>query len=85
MFDFDALSNRMGGRTVLCVGDLLLDGTVAVAAEEKMVLTAVDLDVQLKEWRGHGSRIGFSNGCFDILHPVFSTTSLVGRACEGGA
>src|ERR1700721_3001946 len=25
MFDFDTLSNAMAGRTVLCVGDLMLD------------------------------------------------------------
>src|SRR3984893_9147415 len=25
MFDFDALSNAIAGRTVLCVGDLMLD------------------------------------------------------------
>ena len=27
------------------------------------------LDERLGEWRRHGLRIGFTNGCFDILHP----------------
>ena len=27
------------------------------------------LDAQLLEWRKQGQRIGFTNGCFDILHP----------------
>ncbi len=40
-----------------------------LAAEEKIVATADDLDAQLKEWRRQELRIGFTNGCFDILHP----------------
>ena len=28
-----------------------------------------DLDAQLADWRKQGLRIGFTNGCFDILHP----------------
>jgi len=40
-----------------------------LAAEEKIVLTPVDLDAHLEDWRKQGLRIGFTNGCFDILHP----------------
>lgn len=40
-----------------------------LAAEEKIVLEAGALDAQLAEWRRQGQRIGFTNGCFDILHP----------------
>jgi D-beta-D-heptose 7-phosphate kinase/D-beta-D-heptose 1-phosphate adenosyltransferase len=40
-----------------------------LAAEEKIVLAPGALDAQLAEWRGQGQRIGFTNGCFDILHP----------------
>lgn len=40
-----------------------------LAAEEKIVLTSADLELHLQEWRKQGLRIGFSNGCFDILHP----------------
>ncbi|HVV41633.1 MAG TPA: D-glycero-beta-D-manno-heptose-7-phosphate kinase [Nitrobacter sp.] len=39
-----------------------------LAAEEKIVSTA-DLDRRLSVWRDQGLRIGFTNGCFDILHP----------------
>src|SRR5882757_59603 len=39
-----------------------------LAAEEKIV-SAADLDAQLAEWRKQQLRIGFTNGCFDILHP----------------
>ena len=40
-----------------------------LAAEEKIVATSGDLDAHLAEWRKQGLRIGFTNGCFDILHP----------------
>ena len=39
-----------------------------LAAEEKIV-SAGDLDAQLMDWRKQGLRVGFTNGCFDILHP----------------
>ena len=39
------------------------------AAEEKIVATPGDLDAQLSGWRKQGLRVGFTNGCFDILHP----------------
>src|SRR5580693_1893247 len=40
-----------------------------LAAEEKIVAPGDDLDAQLADWRKQGLRIGFTNGCFDILHP----------------
>ncbi|MBR1229232.1 MULTISPECIES: D-glycero-beta-D-manno-heptose-7-phosphate kinase [unclassified Bradyrhizobium] len=41
----------------------------SLAAEEKIVAAGGDLDVHLAEWRKQGLRVGFTNGCFDILHP----------------
>ncbi len=41
----------------------------SLAVEEKIAPTAADLDAQLAEWRGDDLRVGFTNGCFDILHP----------------
>src|SRR4030088_1344091 len=40
-----------------------------LAAEEKIIATGGDLDAHLADWRKQGLRIGFTNGCFDILHP----------------
>ena len=40
-----------------------------LAAEEKIVAAGGDLDGHLQDWRKQGLRIGFTNGCFDILHP----------------
>jgi D-beta-D-heptose 7-phosphate kinase/D-beta-D-heptose 1-phosphate adenosyltransferase len=39
-----------------------------LAAEEKIV-AASELGAQLADWRQQQLRIGFTNGCFDILHP----------------
>jgi D-beta-D-heptose 7-phosphate kinase/D-beta-D-heptose 1-phosphate adenosyltransferase len=41
----------------------------SLAAEEKIVAVGGDLDSHLSDWRRQGLRIGFTNGCFDILHP----------------
>jgi D-beta-D-heptose 7-phosphate kinase/D-beta-D-heptose 1-phosphate adenosyltransferase len=41
----------------------------SLAAEEKIVHAGGDLDAHLADWRRQGLRIGFTNGCFDILHP----------------
>jgi D-beta-D-heptose 7-phosphate kinase / D-beta-D-heptose 1-phosphate adenosyltransferase len=40
-----------------------------LAAEEKIVAASGDLEACLSNWRKQGLRIGFTNGCFDILHP----------------
>jgi D-beta-D-heptose 7-phosphate kinase/D-beta-D-heptose 1-phosphate adenosyltransferase len=39
------------------------------APEEKIVFDWALLDERLAEWRRQGLRIGFTNGCFDLLHP----------------
>ncbi|ARQ00692.1 D-glycero-beta-D-manno-heptose-7-phosphate kinase [Pseudorhodoplanes sinuspersici] len=40
-----------------------------LAAEEKILFDWSELDARLAAWRKQGLRIGFTNGCFDILHP----------------
>jgi D-beta-D-heptose 7-phosphate kinase/D-beta-D-heptose 1-phosphate adenosyltransferase len=40
----------------------------SLTAEEK-ILPADSLAARLAEWRTQGLRVGFTNGCFDILHP----------------
>jgi D-beta-D-heptose 7-phosphate kinase/D-beta-D-heptose 1-phosphate adenosyltransferase len=40
-----------------------------LAAEEKIIATDGDLGAHLLDWRKQDLRIGFTNGCFDILHP----------------
>ncbi|MGH6726914.1 MAG: D-glycero-beta-D-manno-heptose-7-phosphate kinase [Pseudolabrys sp.] len=40
-----------------------------LASEEKIVFDWAQLDEHLAEWRRQGLRVGFTNGCFDLLHP----------------
>src|SRR6202161_1834475 len=40
-----------------------------LAAEEKIVAHGDELDARLEDWRKQDLRVGFTNGCFDILHP----------------
>jgi D-beta-D-heptose 7-phosphate kinase/D-beta-D-heptose 1-phosphate adenosyltransferase len=41
----------------------------SLAPEEKIVFDWALLDEHLADWRRQGLRIGFTNGCFDLLHP----------------
>jgi D-beta-D-heptose 7-phosphate kinase/D-beta-D-heptose 1-phosphate adenosyltransferase len=40
----------------------------SLAPEDKIVFDWSVLDERLAKWRKHGLRIGFTNGCFDLLH-----------------
>jgi len=40
----------------------------SLAREDKIVFDWSVLDERLAQWRRHGLRIGFTNGCFDLLH-----------------
>ena len=40
-----------------------------LAAEEKIVALGDELEARLEDWRKQDLRVGFTNGCFDILHP----------------
>ncbi|HZC56594.1 MAG TPA: D-glycero-beta-D-manno-heptose-7-phosphate kinase [Xanthobacteraceae bacterium] len=42
--------------------------SASLAPEDKIVFDWSILDERIAEWRRHGLRIGFTNGCFDILH-----------------
>jgi D-beta-D-heptose 7-phosphate kinase/D-beta-D-heptose 1-phosphate adenosyltransferase len=39
-----------------------------LAPEDKIVFDWSVMGERLTEWRRHGMRIGFTNGCFDLLH-----------------
>jgi D-beta-D-heptose 7-phosphate kinase/D-beta-D-heptose 1-phosphate adenosyltransferase len=41
----------------------------SLAPEEKIVFDWALLDEHLAQWRRAGLRVGFTNGCFDLLHP----------------
>ncbi len=70
--DAAALANKAGG---IVVGKL---GTAAIRADElardtdhgnqAQVMSWNDAQAKVEEWKAQGQRIGFTNGCFDILH-----------------
>ena len=41
----------------------------SLASQAKIVFDWSSLDERLNDWRQQGQRIGFTNGCFDLLHP----------------
>jgi len=41
----------------------------SLASEEKIVFDWSVIDERIVDWRRQGLRIGFTNGCFDLLHP----------------
>jgi D-beta-D-heptose 7-phosphate kinase / D-beta-D-heptose 1-phosphate adenosyltransferase len=52
----------------------------SLAAEEKIIFDWSVLDERLQEWRRRGLRIGFTNGCFDLLHRGHVTLLAQARA-----
>jgi len=59
------------GTATVSVGELRsrLLPAAALASEEKIAFDWAVADDRVGEWRRQGLRIGFTNGCFDILHP----------------
>ena len=54
-----------------------------LAAEEKIVAHGDELEARLADWRQDDLRIGFTNGCFDILHPGHVKVRTAARgACD---
>ncbi|HZP76244.1 MAG TPA: D-glycero-beta-D-manno-heptose-7-phosphate kinase [Pseudolabrys sp.] len=43
--------------------------SASLAPEEKIIFDWSLLDERLAEWKHAGLRVGFTNGCFDLLHP----------------
>jgi D-beta-D-heptose 7-phosphate kinase/D-beta-D-heptose 1-phosphate adenosyltransferase len=71
------IANIAAGIAVTMVGTAAVT-TDEIAAElhsqqlesvEKKIATADRASEWLQLWRGKGRRIGFTNGCFDLLHP----------------
>src|SRR5262249_58501144 len=52
-----------------------------LAREEKIVFDWSVLDDRLAEWRRQRLRIGFTNGCFDLIHPGHIKVLVAARAC----
>jgi D-beta-D-heptose 7-phosphate kinase/D-beta-D-heptose 1-phosphate adenosyltransferase len=59
------------GTATVSIGELRhrILPSATLASEDKILYDWQDLDARLDVWRKQGLRIGFTNGCFDILHP----------------
>ncbi|MGD9923845.1 MAG: D-glycero-beta-D-manno-heptose-7-phosphate kinase [Pseudorhodoplanes sp.] len=59
------------GTATVSIGELRhrILPAASLAAEDKILFDWQELDARLDLWRRQGMRIGFTNGCFDILHP----------------
>ena len=75
LFEAARLANIAGGIVVGKVGtavarpaDLLAAITPATGALRKVVTAAAAAEAA-ERWRTRGYRVGFTNGCFDLLHP----------------
>ena len=79
--DFESAMRAANAAAAVVVGKRGT-ATVSVAELRHRILPAVDAGARgkdrvrlggarrtLAEWRGQGLRIGFTNGCFDLLHP----------------
>jgi D-beta-D-heptose 7-phosphate kinase / D-beta-D-heptose 1-phosphate adenosyltransferase len=68
-----AASVVVGKRGIATVSGAELRSRILPAAtlapEEKILFDWSVLDERLDEWRRQGLRVGFTNGCFDLLHP----------------
>jgi D-beta-D-heptose 7-phosphate kinase/D-beta-D-heptose 1-phosphate adenosyltransferase len=55
--------------------------TDGIASTERKVRELDDAQIQAAAWRAQGLRIGFANGCFDLIHP--GHVHLLARARAG--
>src|SRR5271157_1937731 len=64
------LANIAAGTAVVSGRDLAeeLRRRNLVTSDEKVMELEAALQ-QIAEWRRHGLRVGFTNGCFDLIHP----------------
>jgi len=89
--DAARLANAAAGIVVGKVGTAVVTTDELVAALERAEIAAdeaklVSLDgalARVERWRRRGLRIGFTNGCFDLLHPGhISLLSQARAACD---
>jgi D-beta-D-heptose 7-phosphate kinase/D-beta-D-heptose 1-phosphate adenosyltransferase len=75
LFEAARLANIAGGIVVGKVGTAvarpndLLSAIIPVTGALKKVVTPASAAEAAERWRSRGYRVGFTNGCFDLLHP----------------
>lgn len=85
------LANVAGGIVVSKVGTAVVGReelaagllAVEVPSPETKVVSAEAAVVEIESWRERGQKVGFTNGCFDLLHPGHvSLLSEARAACD---
>ena len=75
MADAAQLANVAAGLVVAKVGTAvvrnseLVDAVDAAAGISAKIVDTEQLAEQVAQWRARGLSIGFTNGCFDLVHP----------------
>lgn len=65
-----SLAVERHGNAVIGADELLAVHSCCVSISgAKEFLALEEVAVRVREWRAKGLRVGFTNGCFDILHP----------------
>jgi len=70
-----ALANAAGGivvgkaRTAVVRLDELVAAAASATVADRKLCTVENLVERVAVWRRQGQRVGFTNGCFDLLHP----------------
>ena len=89
LVDAAQLANVAAGLVVGKVGtavvrpDELADGLGGAPGLTAKILDRAALDEQVAQWRARGLSVGFTNGCFDIVHPGhISLIEQASAACD---
>lgn len=64
-----SLAVQRQGNAIISANDLLKSGHSGEAATNGRILAREHMVELAQKWREQGLKIGFTNGCFDILHP----------------
>lgn len=87
--DAAQLANVAAGLVVAKVGtavvrlDELADGLGGAPGLAAKILDAAALEERIAQWRARGLSVGFTNGCFDIVHPGhISLIEQASAACD---
>src|SRR6185312_12002246 len=49
--------------------ELMLELSRSQAAQDAKLYSSAEADTLVRQWQSRGLKVGFTNGCFDIVHP----------------
>jgi D-beta-D-heptose 7-phosphate kinase / D-beta-D-heptose 1-phosphate adenosyltransferase len=60
--------SKLGTATVE-LDELMLELSRSQAAQDAKLYSSAEADTLVRQWQSRGLKVGFTNGCFDIVHP----------------